>query len=343
MVDLLISMSAALASTLRARASLHLEIPALRHQLVVLQRTNKKRLRLRTSDRILWIVLSRFWPQWRECFMLVKPNTVISWHRKGFQLFWKWKSRRGKSGRPGVSREIRDLIRNMSASNCLWGAPRLHGELLKLGIEVSQATVAKYMVKHRKPPSQPWRTFLENHVNQLVSVDFFVVPTVTFRILYVFLALAHDRRRIVHFNVTEHPTAEWTAAQIVQAFPWDKAPRFLLRDRDSIYGAAFRALVKNLDISEVLTAFRSPWQSPYVERLIGSIRRECLDHVVILNEISLRRHLVSYLDYYHGTRSHLSLGKDSPDGRAVQPPEMGKIFALSKVGGLHHRYERRAA
>jgi len=234
----------------------------------------------------------------------------------------------------GENWETRDLIRNMSASNFLWGAPRLHGELLKLGIGVSQATVAKYMVKHQKPPSQTWRTFLENHVNQLVSVDFFVVPTVTFRILYVFLVLAHDRRRIVHFNVTEHPTAEWTAAQILQAFPWDKAPRFLLRDRDSIYGAAFRAMVKSLDISEVLTAFRSPWQNPYVERLIGSIRRECLDHVVILNEISLRRHLVSYLDYYHSTRSHLSLGKDSPDGRAIQPPETGKIFALSKVGGL---------
>lgn len=208
MCNVLKSIFAGLASTVRTRASLQMEILALRHQLVVLQRTNKKRLRLRTSDRILWIVLSRFWPPWRECLMLVKPDTVIAWHRK--------------------------------------------------------------------PPSQPWRTFLENHVNQLVSVDFFVVPTVTFRILYVILVLARDRRRIVHFNVSEHPTAEWTAAQIVQAFPWDKAPRFLLRDRDSVYGVAFRALVKSLDISEVLTAFRSPWQSPYVERLIGSIRRECL-------------------------------------------------------------------
>jgi len=343
MCNVLKSIFAGLASTVRTRASLQMEILALRHQLVVLQRTNKKRLRLRASDRILWIILHRFWPQWRECLMLVKPDTIVAWHRKGFQLLWKWKSRRGKTGRPGVSKEIRDLIRNMSAANFLWGAPRLHGELLRLGIEVSQATVAKYMVKHRKPPSQTWRTFLENHVNQLVSVDFFAVPTATFRILYVFLVLAHDRRRFVHFNVTEHPTAEWTAAQIVQAFPWDKAPRFLLRDRDSIYGAAFKALVKSLDISEVITAFRSPWQSPYVERLIGTIRRECLDHVVILNEISLRRQLVSYIDYYHRTRSHLSLGKDSPDSRAVQSPEMGKIFALPEVGGLHHRYERRAA
>ena len=343
MHHVLISMFAAFASTLRTRASLQVEILALRHQLVVLQRTNKKRLRLRGSDRILWVILSRFWPRWRHCLTIVKPATVIAWHRIGFRLYWRWISRPRRIGRPRISRQIRELIRNMSACNVLWGAPRLHGELLKLGIDVSQATVAKYMVKHRKPPSQSWRTFLENHVKQLVSIDFFVVPTVTFRILYVFLVLAHDRRRIIHFNVTEHPTAEWTAAQLVQAFPWDKAPRYLLRDRDSIYADVFCAQAKCMEITEVLTAFRSPWQTPYVERLIGSIRRECLNHVVILNEMSLRRLMASYIDYYHATRCHLSLGKDSPDGRAVQPPEMGRIIALPKVGGLHHRYERRAA
>jgi hypothetical protein len=275
--------------------------------------------------------------------MLVQPDTVIGWHRKGFGLYWKWKSRRGRIGRPGTAREIRELIRNMSTSNVLWGAPRLHGELLKLGIEVSQATVAKYMVRHRKPPSQTWRTFLENHVKQLVSVDFFVVPTVSFRILYVFLVMAHDRRRVVHFNVTEHPTAEWTAEQLVQAFPWETAPRYLLRDRDGIYGDAFRMQEESMDIIEVLTAPRSPWQSPYVERMIGSIRRECLDHLVVMNETSLRRHGACYLEYYHGSRSHLSLGKDSPDGRAVEPPELGRIVAVPKLGGLQHRYERRAA
>jgi len=343
MYNVLLSILVGLASSLRTRASLQLEIMALRHQLVVLQRTNKKRLRLRAPDRILWVFLSRFWPQWRNCLLLVKPDTVIAWHRKGFRLYWKCKSGPGRIGRPRISREIRDLIHNMSGSNVLWGAPRLHGELLKLGIEVSQATVAKYMVKHQKPSSQTWRTFLKNHAKQLVSVDFFVVSAIAFRILYVFLVLAHDRRRVVHFNVTEHPTAEWTAAQLVQAFPWDKAPRFLLRDRDGIYGKAFRVQAKSMEITEVLTAFRSPWQSPYVERLSGSIRRECLDHMVILNEISLRRHMVSYLDYYHGSRCHLSLGKDSPDGRAVEAPEMGQIVAVPKVGGLHHRYERRAA
>ena len=341
---MLISIFAALGCTLRTRTSLQLEILALRHQLIVLQRSNKKQLRLRASDRILWIFLSRFWPKWRNCLLLVNPATVIAWHRRGFRLYWRWKSHRTRIGRPGLPKGIRELIRSMSASNVLWGAPRIHSELLKLGIEVSQATVAKYMVKHRKPPSQTWRTFLENHVKQFVSVDFFVVPTVSFRILYVFLILAHDRRRIVHFNVTEHPTAEWAAAQILQAFPWDKAPRFLLRDRDSIYGAAFRTQTKALEIKEVLTAFRSPWQSPYVERLIGSIRRECLDHIIMINESLLRRHMISYLEYYHGSRCcHLSLGKDTPDGRSVQPPEMGKIIALPKVGGLHHRYERCAA
>jgi hypothetical protein len=201
MLDMLISIFAALGCTLRTRASLQLEILALRHQLIVLQRGNKKRLRFRASDRILWILLSRFWPKWRNSLLLVKPATVIAWHRNGFRLYWKWKSRRTRIGRPSIPKEIRELIRTMSASNFLWGAPRLHAELLKLGIEISQATVAKYMVKQRKPPSQNWRTFLENHVKQLVSVDFFVVPTVTFQILYVFLVLAHDRRRIVHFNV----------------------------------------------------------------------------------------------------------------------------------------------
>jgi putative transposase len=343
MRDVLISLLAGLGSALRSRASLEVEILALRHQLRVLQRSNRRRLRLRASDRVLWVVLSRLWPEWRNSLLLVKPKTVIGWHRTGFRLYWKWKSRRGRGGRPGTPQEIRTLIRDMSSANVLWGAPRLQGELLKLGIEVSQATVAKYMVRHRKPPSQTWRTFLENHVKQLVSVDFFVVPTVSFRILYVFIILAHERRRVVHFNVTEHPTADWTAAQLTQAFPWDTAPRYLLRDRDRIYGDAFRKQAASMEIAEVLTAPRSPWQSPYVEPLIGSILRECLDHVIVLDEFSLRRQIASYLDYYHGSRSHLSLGKDAPDGRAVEPPELGGIVAVPKVGGLHHRYERRAA
>jgi putative transposase len=280
MYALLISLLAGLVSTLRTRTSLQVEILALRHQLAVLEPSKRRRVPLRPTDRLLWVALCRFWPDWRKAIVLVKPETVIAWHRKGFQLYWSWKSRRPHGGRPATPKEVRLLIREMSSSNATWGALRVHGELLKLGIEVSQATVGKYMVKHRKPPSQRWRTFLENHVRQLVSVDFLLVPTVTFKILYVFLVLAHERRRVVHFNVTEHPTAEWTAAQLMQAFPWNTAPEYLLRDRDRIYGDTFRIQAAGMQITEVLTAPQSPWQSPYIERLIGSIRRECLDHVI---------------------------------------------------------------
>ena len=199
------------------------------------------------------------------------------------------------------------------------------------------------MIRRRKPPSQTWRSFLDNHVEDLVSIDFFTLPTATFRILFVFIILRHDRRRIVHFNVTEHPSEEWTAQQIVDAFPWDTAPRYMLRDRDGIYGAYFKRRVAGLDIEQVPTAPRSPWQSPYVERVIGSIRRECLDHVIVLDERHLRRILREYVDYYHSCRTHLSLEKDAPEQRPVQWPSMGRVTAIPKVGGLHHYYSRLAA
>ena len=231
----------------------------------------------------------------------------------------------------------------MCRENPGWGAPRIHGELLKLGIDIGESSVSKYMVHGRKPPSQTWRTFLENHAQQLVSIDFFTVPTIRFQVLYVFLVLAHDRRRILHFNVTAHPTAEWTGQQLREAFPFDQLPRYLLRDRDAIFGNEFRRQVRDMGIQEVLSAPRSPWQRAYVERVIGSIRRECLDHVIVFHESSLRRILDSYFDYYHRSRTHLSLGKDSPVPRPIQPPEMGPVVAVPQVGGLHHRYERRAA
>ncbi len=231
----------------------------------------------------------------------------------------------------------------MSLANPLWGAPRIHGELLKLGINISQATVTKYMVRRTKPPSQTWRTFLNNHIKDLVAVDFFTVPTVSFRVLFVFVVLAHDRRRHIHFNVTANPTAEWAARQIVQAFPWDTSPRYLIRDRDSIYGEDFRQRMQEMGIDQVLTAPRSPWQNAYAERLVGSIRRECLDHVIVFSEPSLRRILSSYFDYYQRSRTHLSLAKDAPESRSVQPPELGEVIEPPRVGGLHHRYERRAA
>ena len=330
-------------SWFRSRVALQVEILALRHQLSVLKRSQRGRIRLSSADRLLWVWLSRFWSAWRSALVIVKPETVISWHRQGFRLYWAWRSRQGKPGRPEVSQEIRDLIRTMSLANPLWGAPRIHGELLKLGIEVCQATVAKYMAHQRKPPSQTWRTFLHTHATQVVSTDFFVVPTVTFRVLYVFVVLAHERRRLLHFNVTAHPTSEWTAQQMAEAFPWDTAPCYLLHDRDAIYGDSFRQRIGGMGIREVLTAPRSPWQNPYAERLVGSIRRECLDHIVIFNERSLRRILKSYFDYYLRSRSHLALGKDAPESRPVQPPELGSVVELPEVGGLHHRYERRAA
>ena len=230
--------------------------------------------------------------------MIVQPKTVVAWHRRGFRLYWRWKSRQRGPGRPKVSPEVRALVRKMSLSNPGWGAPRIHGELLKLGIDIGATSVGKYMIRRRKPPSQAWRTFLENHLRRLVAVDFFVVPTLTFQILFVFVVLAHDRRRILHFNATAHPTAEWTAHEIREAFPWETAPRFLLRGRDGIYGGAFRDGVAAMGIEEIRTAPRSPWRIPFVERLVGSIRGECLDHMIVLNERSLRRILRSYVDYH---------------------------------------------
>jgi len=343
MFTLLLSTLVGIRSWFQTRAALQVEIPALRHQLTVLKRSHHGRLRLNSPDRLLWVWLSRFWSGWRSALVIVKPETVISWHRKGFRLYWRWKSRNGDPGRPTIDLEVRKLIRRMSQTNPLWGAPRIHGELLKLGIELSQATVAKYMSRQRKPPSQTWRAFLSNHVKQLVSTDFFVVPTVSVRVLYVFVVLAHHRRRPLRFNVTANPTSEWTAQQIVEAFPWDRVPRYLLRDRDSIYRESFRERVRGMGMREVLTTPRSPWQNPYVERLVGSIRRECLDHVIVLNESSLRRILKSYFEYYLYSRTHLALDKDAPEPRAIQSPELGAVIEIPEVGGLHHRYERRAA
>ena len=307
----------------RSRAVVELENLALRHQLHVLRR--QQPLRLFTFDRLLWVILYRLWPRCLEAVVLVKPATVIQWHRQGFRLFWHWHSR---SGRPSVDREIRDLIRQMSGANPLWGAPRIHGELLKLDIEVSQATVAKYMVRRRGTPSQNWRSFLLNHAEGITAVDMFVVASASFRLLYVMIILAHARTKIVRAAVTEHPTAAWLSRQVTEAFPWERAPHYLLRDRDASYGAEFRGRVEAMGITEVTTAPRSPWQNAYVERVIGSIRRECLDHIVIFNERHLRRVLSSYIDYYQRTRTHLSLDNDCPDPRPIMPRRIGRVVAI---------------
>jgi len=340
-MSVLISVLAALRGLIRSRAALHLEVLALRHQLQVRQRSRPQRLRLARADRWLWAWLSRAWGDWRTAVVIVKPETVVAWHRQGFRVIWTWKSRR-HHGRPLVAPDARALIRTMSEHNSLWGAPRIHGELVKLGIDVSQATVAKYMARRRRPPSQTWRTFLANHVHQVVATDFFVVPTATCRLLFVLIILAHDRRRVVHIAVTAHPTAAWTAQQFREAFPWDQAPRYLIRDRDRAFQEV-TTTVEAMGIEEVLTAPRSPWQNAYAERFIGSVRRECLDHVIVLSAAGLRQILKSYVGYYTTSRTHLALEKDSPEPRLVTPPGQGRVIAIPQVGGLHHRYDRRAA
>jgi len=331
-----------LGALFKSQRQLALENLALRQQVAML-RQSVRRPRATPADKVFWILFSRYVDGWRSLLHILHPDTVVRWHRKGFRLYSRWKSRGPKPGRPAIDTSLRKLSRDMQASNIGWGAPRIHGELLKLGIEVSQATVSKYMLKSKKPPSQTWRTFLDNHADCLAAMDFFTVPTARFRVLYVFIVLSHDRRKVVYFNATEHPTADWTAQQLFEAFPFDSAPRYLLHDRDAIYGEKVKRRIRALEIEEVITAPRSPWQNAYVERVIGSIRRECLDHVIVLNERHLKRILRDYFNYYHISRTHLSLDKNPPEPRAVEPAASGNIVALPRVGGLHHRYTRIAA
>ena len=275
--------------------------------------------------------------------LYVQPDTVVRWQRERFRRFWARlsKANQRRRGRPGTAVEIRRLIERMAAANPLWRAPRIHGELQMLGIEISERTVSRILRKRPRPPSQTWKTFLHNHVGQMVSIDFFTVPTITMKILFVFLVLEHRRRQVLHFNVTEHPSAAWTSQQIVEAFAEREAPRYLIRDRDGVYGHDVRLRIASLQIEEVLTAPQSPWQNPYAERLIGSIRRECLNHFVILNARHLKRTLATYFAYYHSSRTHLGLDKQCPLPRQVA--SVGRIVAIAQLGGLHHRYERVAA
>src|SRR5213596_2906797 len=290
---------------------LALENLALRQQLTVYKRT-VTRPRLRTIDRFFWVGLARVWAGWRRPLVIVTPDTVLRWQRRRFREYWTKLSSRPTGGRPPVHAEIKALVMRMAGANPLWGAPRIHGELLKLGLDVAERTVSRLMPKRRLPPSQTWRTFLTNHVRDLVAIDFFTVPTARLRVLFVLVVLAHERRRVLHFNVTEHPTAAWTTQQLVDAFPDDSGPPYLLRDRDKIYGHSFRQRVKGMGIDEILTAPHSPWQNPFAERLLGSIRRECLDHGLVLGERHLRRTLARYFAYYHRARTHLSFA--DPDG-----------------------------
>jgi hypothetical protein len=295
MITILSALVSVLSFRFRSRASLELELVALRHQLIVLRRQRPRRLRLHSADRLLWVCLYRVWPRVLDALVLVKPATAVKWRRQGFRIYWWWRSR--CPGRPKTSAEIRALIRQMSRANPLWGAPRIHGELLKLGIDVSQATVGRHLPRRPKAPSPTWRSFLRNHMTAIAAVGMFMVATVTFKLLYAVIVLSHHRRRVIHFEVTQNPTQAWLARQITEAFPWDTAPRYLLRDRDTSYGICFQNRARAMGIEEVLTAPRSPWHNPYVERIVGSIRRDCLDHVIIFNETHLRRVLSCYFRY----------------------------------------------
>jgi transposase InsO family protein len=324
---------------LSAHARRDAEILYLRQQLIVLKRIAPARPKLKTLDRLIFVCLYRLFPSLRDASVIFKPETLLRWHRAGFYRFWRWKSRR-RAGRPALSADIRSLVRRISRENPLWGAPRIHGELLKLGIEIAQSTVAKYMVRRRGPPSQGWKTFLRNHASHIAAIDMFVVPTIGFKLLYGLVIIRLERRRLVWINVTANPTAEWIARQLTEAFPWDQAPQYLIRDRDASYGHPVTRRLAAMGIRDRPTAPRSPWQNGHIERLIGSIRRECLDHVLVLGEAHLRQILRAYADYYNRARTHLALAKDTPLGRPVQTT--GSIMTIPFLGGLHHQYARMA-
>jgi Integrase core domain len=321
----------------RSRAALEAEVLVLRQQINVLRRGKPKRLTFVAADKLMLGWICWLFPNARGALAIMRPETVVRWHRAGFRSYWRWKSR-GWPGRPALPAEIQKLIHEMSIANPLWGAPRIHGELLKLGINVGQTSVAKYMVRTRRPPSQGWKTFLRNHADSIAAIDLFVVPTVSFRLLYGLLIMGHVRRQILWLGVTAHPTAEWIANQLTQALGWDWPPSHLIRDRDACYGGVFTRRVRALGIRDHPISPRSPWQNGYAERLIGSIRRECLDHVVVFGERHLRHLLSCYVDYYNAARTHLSLEKDAPIRRPIQSE--GRIQARPVLGGLHHQYAR---
>ncbi len=337
MIALLGFLLAVLAAPFKSKSWLEAENAALRHQLIVLRRSVQGRVRLTNSDRWFFIQLYRWFPSILKVLTIIQPETLVRWHRTGFRRDWRWKSRPW-GGRPQIDADLRALIRRMSMENPLWGAPRIHGELLKLGFEIAQSSVAKYMVRRRGSPSQGWRTFLRNHAPDIAAMDLFVVPTISFDLLYALIIVWLDRRDLVWINVTTNPTAEWIARQLTEAFPWNEAPLYLIRDRDRIYGAVVTSRLRAMGIRDKPTAPASPWQNGFAERLIGSIRRECVDHFIVLGEAHLRRILRNYASYYNGIRTHRSLNKDAPVSRPVQ--RTGFISSRPILGGLHHHYVR---
>jgi transposase InsO family protein len=337
MIALLCFVMAILASPFKSKSRLEAENAALRHQLSALRRKLRGRVRLTNSDRWFVVQLYRWFPSVLNAITIIQPETLVRWHRAEFRYYWRWKSR-CFGGRPHIDTDLRALIRRMSIENPLWGAPRIHGELLKLGFEVAQSSVAKYMAKYCRPPSQGWRTFLRNHAPDIAAMDLFVVPTIGFNLLYAFVIVRLDRRDLVWINVTANPTAEWIARQITEAFPWSEAPRYLIRDRDRVYGTVVLRQLRAMGIRDKPIAPGSPWQNGFAKRLIGSIRRECVDHMIALGEGHLRRILTKYAAYYNEWRTHRSLNKDAPMHRSIQ--RIGSIISTPVLGGLHHQYVR---
>jgi putative transposase len=344
-LEFILALLAAVRVFFRSRHDTAMEILALRHQVAVLKR-KRPRPRLKRLDRLFWTTLRRVWSRWAEVLLVVKPETVVGWHRAGFRLFWRWRSR-ARGGRPKTTAEIRALIRRLAEENPTWGAPKVHGELQKLGLVVSERSVARYLrcVQRRGDPGKSWLTFLTNHREVIVAFDFFTVPTVTFQLLYCFFVIAHERRKILHFNVTQHPTAEWVVQQLREAFPEAGAYRYVILDRDAKFDAGVVAFLQATGLQPKRTNIRSPWQNGMAERWVGGCRRELLDYVIPLNEEHLRRLVRDYVSYFHEDRIHDSLGKDTPNRRPVErkPSPQATVISNARLGGLHHRYAWREA
>ena len=337
---------AAVRAAFLARTDLVVENLALRHQLSTFVHCGR-RPRVGVADRVLWVTLRRVWARWSEVLLFVRPETVVRWHRAGFRKYWTWLSHhRRREGRPSIDGDLRTLILRMAAENPSWGAPRIHGELLMLGIDVSERTVSRYLPRRRPAPGalERWIVFLRNHRGAIAAMDFFTVPTVAFRVLHVWFAIDHARRRILHFDVTEHPIADWVVQQLRETFPLEGNLRHLVFDRDASFGERVASMVELLGLRPTRTAYRSPWQNGVAERWIGSVRRELLDQVVVLNERHLRRLLNEYVAYYHDDRTHDALAKETPAGRRPAVPQVPCSTAVSRprLGGLHHRYEAAA-
>lgn len=345
MLPFILSLIAAARVFFQSRTDTAVEVLALRQQVAVLKR-RRPRPPLRPLDRLFWTLLRATWSRWKDALVIVKPETVVGWHRAGFRLYWRWKSRR-RDGRPRIKEEIRVLIRRLAQENSDWGAPKIHGELQKLGFVLSERTVARYLrsLQRRGDPAKKWLAFLRNHREAIVALDLFTVPTATFRVLYCFFVIEHERRRILHFNVTPHPSADWIVQQLRETFPEAASYRYAILDHDSIFNVDVIAFLKATGFKPKRTSIQAPWQNGTAERWIGSCRREILDHIIPVNEEHLRRLIRDYVCYHQEDRIHDSLNKDTPNRRAIEPRPTtdASLISLPRLGGLHHRYTWRQA